>query len=56
MTKFYPDLDLTDILISPAGEDDDTADNTCYPSTDNNDSAKKYFYRYDQSSSDIYFN
>jgi len=44
MTKFYPDLDLTDILISPAGEDDDTADNTCYPSTDNNDSAKKYFY------------
>ena len=29
-----------------SGNDDDAAENTCYPSTDTNDPAKRYFYRY----------
>ena len=45
INQFYPDIDATDFIISPAGTDDDTAENTCYPSTDSNDVAKQYFYR-----------
>ena len=45
MNQFYPDIDPTDFIISPAGTAEDTADNTCYPSTDSNDPAARYFYR-----------
>jgi len=44
INQFYPDIDATDFVISPVGTTDDTAENTCYPSTDSDDSAKRYFY------------
>ena len=46
LAHFYKNVNPTDFIISPAGNDDDAAENTCYPSTDTNDPAKRYFYRY----------
>ena len=46
LAHFYKNVNPTDFIISPAGNDDDAAENTCFPSTDTNDPAKRYFYRY----------
>ena len=45
ITQFYPEIDPTDFILSPAGTDDDTDANTCKPFTGTEEDGKVYFYR-----------